>query len=110
MIRDLLNQHQRRDKGLGGPAAGPEAAACAARCFADVGYQVRSEPSNWTLGDSEHELQRRLIEGWAEAAVQVTPEAASTIEHWRRRRIGHVDAKRSRIVVGHLDLAGWLGE
>jgi hypothetical protein len=110
MIRDLLNQHQRRDKGLGGPAAGPEAAACAARCFADVGYLVRSEPSNWTLSDSEHELQRRLIEGWAEAAVQVTPDAATTIEDWRRRRIGHVDANRSRIVVGHLDVAGWLAE
>ena len=104
MIRDLLNRHQKRDKGLGGPAAGPDAAECAARCFAEVGYTVRSEPSNWTLGSAEQELQRRLIEGWAEAAME-TGADASTITRWRDRRIGHLDAGRSRIVVGHVDVA-----
>ncbi len=104
MIRDRLNRHQKRDKGLGGPAAGPDAAECAARCFAEVGYTVRTEPSNWTLGSAEQELQRRLIEGWAEAAME-TGADASTITRWRDRRIGHLDAGRSRIVVGHLDVA-----
>jgi len=108
MIRDLLNQHQKTDKGLGGPAAGPDAAGCAARCFAEVGYRVRSEPSDWVLASSEHELQRRLIEGWAEAATQMAPGDASTIARWRVRRIGHVDADRSHVVVGHLDIAAWL--
>jgi hypothetical protein len=41
MVRDLLNQHQRRDTGLGGPlgdpAAGPAAAACAVRCYSAAG-------------------------------------------------------------------------
>jgi len=108
MIRDLLNRHQKTDKGLGGPAAGPDAAGCAARSFAEVGYQVRSVPSDWVLGFAEHELQRRLIEGWAEAATQMAPGDASMIAGWRIRRIGHVDAGRSRVVVGHLDVAAWL--
>ena len=108
MILDLFNQHQRTDKGLAGPAAGPDAAECAARCFAEVGYLVRSEPSEWELGSGELELQRQLIEGWAEAATAIAPDAASTIARWRIRRLEHVDAARSCLVVGHLDVAAWL--
>lgn len=104
MIRDLLNRHQKRDKGLGGPAAGPDAAECVARCFAAVGYRVRTEPSDWTLGSAEHELQRRLIEGWADAATDMHADA-STIARWRHRRIGHLEAGRSRTIVGHVDVA-----
>ena len=108
MIRDLLNRHQKTDKGLGGPAAGPDAAQYAARCFAEVGYRVRTAPSDWALGSGERELQRQLIEGWAEAASHVAPGDAPRIERWRARRLGHVDANRSRVVVGHLDVAAWL--
>ena len=108
MIRDLLNRHQKMDKGLGGPAAGPNAAECAARCFAEVGYRVRSAPSDWALGSAERELQRRLIEGWAEAATQMAPGDPSRIARWCTRRLEHLDADRSRVVVGHLDVAAWL--
>jgi hypothetical protein len=105
MIRDLLNRHQKTDKGLGGLAAGPDAASCAVRCFTDVGYRVWKHASDWTLGSSEHELQRRLIDGWAVAAVELAPDSASQIAAWRARRIGHVDACVSRISVGHFDVA-----
>jgi len=107
MVRDLLNRHQKRDKGLGGPAAGPEAPECAARCFAEAGYRVRTEPSDWMLGPAGQELQRRLIDGWAEAAMEMDADPA-TIAGWRDRRIRHVDAGRSRIVVGHVDLGAYL--
>jgi hypothetical protein len=105
MIRDLLNRHQKRDKGLSGPAAGPGAAECAARCFEEVGYRVRTEPSDWMLGSAERELQRRLVEGWADAAMEMPDCDAPTIGGWRDRRIAHLDAGRSRIVVGHLCVA-----
>jgi hypothetical protein len=105
MIRHLLNTHQKTDKGLGGPAAGPDAAGHAARCFADVGYRVWTEPSNWMLGPAERELQRRLIDGWARAATELVPDEMSGIAQWRARRIAHVEAGRSRIVVGHFDVA-----
>jgi hypothetical protein len=108
MIRHLLNRHQKTDKKLGGPAAGPDAAGHAARCFADVGYRVWTEPSDWMLGSAERELQRRLIDGWAEAAAELAPGNASVIAQWRARRIAHVDAGRSQIVVGHFDVAATL--
>lgn len=108
MVLDLFNRHQRTDKGLGGPAAGPDAAACAARYFAEAGYRVQSESSNWKVGVSELALQRALIEGWAQAASEIAPEEASTIASWRIRRLRHVDGGRSQLVVGHDDIAAWL--
>jgi hypothetical protein len=107
-IRHLFNRHQKTDKGLGGPAAGPDAADCAARCFGDIGYRVWTEPSDWMLGSEERELQRHLIDGWANAATELAPDNASGIARWRARRIGHVDAGRSHIVVGHSDVAAIL--
>ena len=108
-VRALFNQHQRTDKGLGGIAAGPDAEACAARAFRDVGYQVQLEPSPWRLGSGDAELQRQLIDGWASAATEMAPGEAAAIEGWRIRRIEHVDAGRSRVLVGHGDMAAWPG-
>jgi len=108
LVRDLMNQHQNRDKGLGGPAAGPDAVACAQRCFAEAGYRVQLEPSDWTLGPDVAALQRMLIDGWAHAATEMVGDRAATIARWRARRLAHVDAGRSRLVVGHYDLAAWL--
>ncbi len=107
MIRNLLNRHQARDKGLGGPAAGPDAVRVGERCFAEVGYEVRTASSDWVLGAADSELQRRLIEGWAEAAIEMVPDDRSGIEDWHSRRLGHLDAGRSCVVVGHVDVAAW---
>ena len=108
MVRNLLNRHQKTNKGLGGPAAGPDAAECAVRGFVEAGYRVRTAPSDWTLGSGERELQQQLIEGWAEAATEMAPGDAERVKRWRARRLGHVEADRSRLVVGHLDVAAWL--
>jgi hypothetical protein len=106
-VRDLMNRHQKRDRGSGDRAAGPDAGACAERCFVDVGYRVRREPSDWTLGPADVDVQRLLIAGWAEAATEIAPDHASAIANWRVRRLAHLSAGRSRIVVGHDDLAAW---
>jgi hypothetical protein len=117
LVRDLMNRHQRRDKGLGGPAAGPAAADVAERCLRDAGYVVQREPSDWTLGAGDRgvrlrpdlqEFQRQLIEGWAEAATEVAPDLAGRIARWKARRLAHVTGGRSRMSVGHDDLAAWL--
>lgn len=107
-VRDLMNRHQKTDKGLGGQAVGPDAAACAERCFGEVGYQVQRASSNWTLEPTASDVQRTLVDGWAEAATAMAPDRAQTIAHWRARRLAHVDAGRSRLIVGHDDLAAWL--
>jgi hypothetical protein len=104
VIRDLLNRHQYRDKGLGGPAAGPEAAGCAVQCFSEAGYQVLTAPTDWSLGEAEIAMQQLLIEGWAEAAAEMGFDR-SVIASWRERRFAHVHAGRSRITVGHVDVA-----
>ena len=108
IVRDRLNRHQKTDKGLGGPAAGPHAVECAERCFAEAGYRVQREPSDWILEPVQSDLQRMLIEGWADAAMEMAPDGDSTIARWRARRLAHIAAGRSRVVVGHDDVAAWL--
>ena len=108
MVRDLMNRHQKTDKGLGGLATGPDAVACAERCFAEAGYRVQLEPSDWTLEPAVTALQRMLIEGWALVATEIPRDCPPTIARWRARRLAHVDAGRSRLFVGHDDLAAWL--
>jgi hypothetical protein len=119
LIRDLVNRHQRSDKGFG-PALGPSAAGVTEQRFAELGYRVESEASPWILtpdddggaaaGRSVAELQRQLIDGWADAASEVAPERLSSIARWRSRRAAHVDANRSWLTVGHTDVAAWLPE
>jgi len=107
MVRDLVNRHQRTDKGFG-PALGPDAADAAQQAFASRGFAVERDRSDWTLGGGDSELQRQLIDGWAAAAVEMQPADAAAIEGWRRRRLEHVAAARSTLVVGHEDLAAWV--
>jgi len=107
-IRDLMNRHQKaNDRGFG-RAAGPDAVDVAVRRFVEVGYDVRRDVSDWVLSPEAQALQRRLIEGWAEAALEVAPEHAAMIRDWLTRRLAHVDLRHSRVVVGHEDLAAWL--
>jgi hypothetical protein len=103
-IRELLNRHQRaNDKGFG-RAAGPDAVAAAERSFNAVGYRVERAASDWNLPPDAREMQRELVDGWAEAASDIAPDRSAMIRSWLRRRHHHIDAGRSRIVVCHEDL------
>ena len=104
-IRRLVNAHQRRDKGFG-PALGPEAAAKAVAMLTAAGYTTKQDRSDWTLRPDARDLQRELVNGWAIAALETAPEKQAIIETWRSRRLAHIDAGRSRILVGHVDVAG----
>ena len=106
-VRQLVNEHQRSDKGFG-PALGPTAGTVAAECFGALGYSVEREASDWHLEPDAGELQRQLIEGWSRAAVQMNPDRAAFIREWTDRRLAHVLEGHSRLVVGHEDLAVWL--
>jgi SAM-dependent methyltransferase len=106
MIRELVNRHQRGDKGFG-PALGPLASRVAAGCFAELGYEVRRATSDWILAPDQSALQHALIGGWAQAAAAIAPERAQDIDAWRAERLAHVDARRSHVVVGHEDLGAW---
>jgi len=105
-VLDLVNRHQARDKGFG-PALGPAAATAAADGLAALGYHVEEAASDWVLSPEAPALQAELIAGWAAAATEVSGADAAAVAAWRARRLGHVAALRSSIVVGHRDVAGW---
>lgn len=107
LARDLLNEHQLRDKGLGGPAAGPAAHARAKHWFADAGFDVRDATTNWTVEATADAFQRELINGLAGASIEQRPDLAEVIRSWQARRLAHVEAGQSRVVVGHHDLVAW---
>jgi hypothetical protein len=107
LVRRLVNLHQQTDKGFG-PALGPEASAHAAMTLERLGYEVVRDRSDWMLDPASNDLQRQLIDGWAEAAAALAPSEAAVIASWRRRRLDHVANHRSRVVVGHEDLGAFI--
>jgi SAM-dependent methyltransferase len=105
-LRDLVNRHQRTDKGFG-PALGPEAGEHIEALLRTAGYDVRRATSGWVLADAHLRLQRQLIAGWASAARAIDA-ADARIAEWEAQRLALVDSGRSRITVGHVDVAGIL--
>jgi hypothetical protein len=108
-IRTLVNRHQQTTKGFG-RALGPDATACAVRCFEAAGYVTRTETSDWRIGPTQRDLQRELITGWAAAALEMDETRAGVIDAWKARRLAHLDSGTSDLVVGHLDFVGWRPE
>jgi len=107
-VRELVNRHQLRDKGFG-PALGPAAAAATVDAFGALGYGMHAEPSDWDLGLESPALQEALMDGWIAAAAEIAPGEADALRRWRERRRSHVAAGRSRLRVGHRDVAGRRG-
>ncbi len=104
-VRELVNLHQRTDKGFG-PALGPLAGQRAASIMAGLGYHVHAALSDWCVGPEQRRLQRLLIEGWCSAACEMAPQRSAALRRWRMRRQAHIDAGESQLQVGHVDLAG----
>lgn len=102
-VTELVNRHQRTDKGFG-PALGPAAAEAAEKLLVSRGYGVRTATSDWQIEHDEKALQKALLAGWTKAAAETAPRNAARLQHWRHRREAFIDAGRSRITVGHLDL------
>jgi hypothetical protein len=102
-IVDAVNRHQRTDKGFG-PALGPAAAEAAKQAFEAVGYTVAEGRSDWRFGPDDHEVQRQTLAGWAAAAQELGGLPADNIAAWLRRRMEFIDAGRSAMTVGHVDL------
>ncbi|MDX5978883.1 glycosyltransferase [Vreelandella alkaliphila] len=105
-ISELFNAHQRRDKGLG-DALGGDAHSALVKAMADYGYRVNEAETPWRLAagkPAQYPLMCALIEGWASAAIEQAPEAASRIAHWSDERLRQVAKGEIGIWVGHRDL------
>jgi hypothetical protein len=70
-----------------------------------LGYRVQEADSDWVIGPDQAELQRALLDGWAAAAVEFEASAAARVLAWREAREAAIEQGRSRITVGHRDLA-----
>ena len=104
LVRDALNAHQQREKGLG-QALGPAAAPLAERLFRAAGYSTEMRPSPWRLaGPDDRDLTLALMRGWIEAAVELQPEDAGRLRAWEARRAVSVEADQYEVMVGHHDL------
>ncbi len=106
LVNTLFNRHQGRDKGFG-PALGPNAAMDAPDMLRRCGYQLTETHTPWRIGQAGVSLQQALVEGWAQAALEVAPNQANRIEGWRRRRHSYIAARASCAHVGHRDLLAW---
>ena len=99
---ELFNRHQRGDKGFG-PALGPTAARRAPEIFAALGYRPTTATSDWRIAARDAPFQRALLAGWLDAALEIAPGRGAALRAWHARRLEHVDASRSELVVGHVD-------
>ncbi len=104
-IRDAVNAHQRRDRGPA-TALGPDAAAAAEALLRGVGYRTWRLPSPWRLGPGDRALALALIDGWENAALDLSPPPAEArrISAWAQRRRQTAAAGRFELTVGHQDL------
>jgi hypothetical protein len=103
LIRGLVNDHQRTDKGLG-PACGPDAVtALVERLQPDEGMTVLAQ-SDWVLDHRTGRLQAEMVHGHREAAMIMAPERSDELRAWAERRLGAIAGSASRLRVGHRDL------
>lgn len=93
--RELVNRHQRGDKGFG-TALGPDAPGALAALLDGV----QSAPSDWEIGASEDAMRTALVEGWADAAAEIAPPGrGAEIAAWRASAATEPRA----LIVGHAD-------
>lgn len=102
-MRDLVNRHQTRDKGLGA-ALGPRAAGWARARFEEAGYRTWLVPSPWRLEAGDERLAEQLVEGWAAAAAEEDPASTVRVRAWADARLRTIRSGAFHMTVGHLDL------
>ncbi|MEM1362701.1 MAG: class I SAM-dependent methyltransferase [Pseudomonadota bacterium] len=100
-IAEGFAAHQQTDKGLGGPATGPEAASVLIAALEQHGYHVDHGDSAWALQAADDgPLIKALVAGIAHAAADsggVDPVRANA---WLEQRLSTLDA----VLIGHLDV------
>jgi SAM-dependent methyltransferase len=105
LIANGFRRDQRRDKGFGGRALGPDATREMARTFKAEGFHVLTAPSPWQIPATPPTMADTLADGHADAARRSLPRPLhARIEAWRRTR--ELQAGRGALVarVGHTDL------
>ncbi|MDE0249007.1 MAG: hypothetical protein OXO56_13915, partial [Gammaproteobacteria bacterium] len=106
LVREAVNEHQRREKGLG-PALGPGAGHATVELLHAAGYETRTVPSPWRLGPGgDAPLARRLVRGWQAAAAEMRPGEKQALWHWAERKFRLIEEGSFEVRVGHQDVLG----
>lgn len=105
-VISLVNRHQLSDKGFG-PALGPDAWLVARSLLEHAGLSVRVVQSRWQCGRDDRALLKLLIEGWAEAAIETSPDDAQLVKRWSQQRLSKTAKGELQVSVGHRDIAAW---
>lgn len=96
-----FNRHQRLDKGLGGPASGPDGTTALAAALEAKGYRLTRAKSPWRLdGRRDAAMIAAVLNGWAEAVVGAGFVPAGTALDWQKTHLDRADT----LTVGHWDL------
>jgi len=109
LVRSLINKHQLKNKGFGN-AMGPKAGHMAIQVFSEIGYNIRSQCSNWKIKSNNNELQAMLLDMWLDAATEVSPEQKNRLRNWRKKRQHHIISRDSELEIGHTDILGWVSK
>lgn len=102
-VRDLVNQHQHGNKGMG-EALGPTATRVLQDLMTRAGYKVAVEESPWHLEQGDAALTVRLLEGWVAAATEQDTGSAEWLSVWLAERQQQVAAGELSVRVKHMDL------
>ncbi|WP_135507123.1 methyltransferase domain-containing protein [Roseovarius aestuariivivens] len=97
-VTEAFNAHQRSEKGMG-RALGPDAAKAGAALLEEAGFSVVQAESPWCLGPTETALQRELVDGITDSALQM---GCSSAAAWGEARRDAAATSSARI--GHRDL------
>ena len=103
LVRQGFRRDQRRDKGFGGRALGPEATGALTKAFRAQGFRTATAASPWHIPAQTPAMADALAEGHAQAARAALPSAAQRIRAWAEAR--HAQAKRAKLAarIGHRD-------
>jgi len=98
---EAFNRHQRLDKGLGGPAAGPEGASLLAAALRKRGYRPILGNSPWRLSASTDSLLiAATLRAWTSAVTEAGFVDPALANDWLAARLFNTQA----FIVGHTDL------
>ena len=98
-----FNAHQRRMTPRG-RLLGPDAVEAARAGFRRHGARVLVRPTPWRLGATESRLASEWLAGWIAAACEQSPDLASEIDSYTRRRLAQAEAGELDVTVAHADL------
>ena len=99
-----FRRDQRRNKGFGGAALGPDAVAALAGAFAARGYTVLRAPSDWRIDRQDSAFAAEIVTGHAGAALPWERRHGKAILAWAEARRAQLLAGRLSVTIGHQDL------